>query len=315
MKGTLILTLTGIITRLIGFYNRIFLSKLIGAKELGIYQLIFPLYMVVFSLTTMGNELAVTKLVSEYIGRNDRKSAALYFKICFMINLISGTIAAALLYFKADLISLKILNATSCGSCIKTVSLGIPFMAMKGAIHGYFLGLEKSEVHGISDFTEQLTKVLGLYLIATYISVKNNYSASFAVIGIVLGEVVSFFYSLVCLLFETVKNKSALHGTPIRTDKAFSLFIKNALPLTANRFALTLLQSAEAILIPSFLLKYYNDSSLSLSTYGTFTGMAFQFIMFPANLTNSLSIMLLPAVSGASSELKTDYLNSLTEKV
>ena len=37
IKGTLILTTAGFATRIIGFYNRIFLSRLIGAKELGIY--------------------------------------------------------------------------------------------------------------------------------------------------------------------------------------------------------------------------------------------------------------------------------------
>ena len=80
IKGTLILTITGFATRMIGFYNRIFLADLIGAKELGIYQLIFPLYMVAFSLTTFGNELALTKLVSEYKGRGDMASAKAFFK-------------------------------------------------------------------------------------------------------------------------------------------------------------------------------------------------------------------------------------------
>ena len=44
IKGTLILTITGILTKCLGFYNRIFLTRLIGVKELGTYQLIFPLY-------------------------------------------------------------------------------------------------------------------------------------------------------------------------------------------------------------------------------------------------------------------------------
>ena len=52
--GTLILTLSGFLARILGFYNRIFLSNLIGAKELGIYQLIFPVYMLCFSLCCHG---------------------------------------------------------------------------------------------------------------------------------------------------------------------------------------------------------------------------------------------------------------------
>lgn len=314
IKGTLILTLTGLATRFIGFYNRIFLSGLIGARELGIYQLIFPLYIMALSLTTMGNELALTKLVSEYIGRNDRKSATAFFKTCFIINLILGTLTALLFYFNADFLSLRILNASSCGDCLKIISIGIPFMAMKGAIHGYFLGLEKSEVHGISDFLEQITKIGGLYLIAAYLTGIKNYSASFAVVGIVLGEIVSFLYSLICIIIELSKNRTASKMPSIRKDKIVSLFVRNSIPLTANRFALTALQSLEAILIPTFLLKYYQDSALSLSTYGTFSGMAFPFIMFPATITNSLSIMLLPAVSGAEADLNKSYLKRITEK-
>ena len=40
--GTLILTLSGFLARILGFYNRIFLSNLIGAKELGIYVVPMP---------------------------------------------------------------------------------------------------------------------------------------------------------------------------------------------------------------------------------------------------------------------------------
>mgnify|MGYP006886508714 CR=1 FL=1 len=40
--GTLLLTTAGILSRFIGFFYKIFLSRTIGAEGLGIYQLIFP---------------------------------------------------------------------------------------------------------------------------------------------------------------------------------------------------------------------------------------------------------------------------------
>lgn len=42
IAGTLLLTVTGLSSRVIGFFYRIFLSRIIGAEGLGIYQLIFP---------------------------------------------------------------------------------------------------------------------------------------------------------------------------------------------------------------------------------------------------------------------------------
>lgn len=322
IKGTLILTLAGFATRIIGFYNRIFLAGLIGAKELGIYQLIFPLYMVAFSFTTFGNELALTKLVSEYKSRGDMASARAFFKTCFFLNLILGLFVSTIMYQNADWLCIRILNAPECISCLKTICFGIPFMSMKGSIHGYFLGLEKSSIHGISDFLEQFAKVFGLYLLATYICVRNQYDASFAVIGIVIGEIVAFLYSAAALAVPNLRqadmchlcNNRQTHTKAIHQKQILHLFFKNSVPLTTNRLALTVLQSIEAIMIPTVLLSFYKNSTLSLETYGVFSGMAFPFIMFPSTITNSLSTMLLPAVSSASSGLKKEYLTKLCEK-
>ena len=70
IKGTLILTIAGILTKLLGFYNRIFLTRLIGVKELGVYQLIFPIYMLAFSICCQGIATTLTKQVSFYMGKN-----------------------------------------------------------------------------------------------------------------------------------------------------------------------------------------------------------------------------------------------------
>ena len=73
-----------------------------------------------------------------------------------------------------------------------------------------------------------------------------------------------------------------------------------SVPLTFNRLLMHILQSCESILIPAQLILYGYSQNESISIYGILTGMALPFILFPAALTNSLSIMLLPEVSGAS---------------
>ena len=314
IKGTLILTIAGFASRMIGFYNRIFLSGLIGATEMGIYQLIFPLYMVAFSFTTYGNEIALTKLVSEYKGRNQLNTARSFFRTCFTMNLLLGLLISTIMYQNADWLCIHVLNAPECTTCLQVICLGIPFMAMKGAIHGYFLGLENSAVHGVSDFLEQLGKVFGLYLLATYICIRNSYDASFAVWGIVLGECIAFLYSVIALIRHYKKCPATQNDQPIHKQKIISLFLKNSVPLTTNRLALTILQSIEAIMVPTVLLLFYKSSTQSLAIYGVFSGMAFPFIMFPSTITNSLSTMLLPAVSSASSSLNNNYLRTLCEK-
>jgi stage V sporulation protein B len=64
---------------------------------------------------------------------------------------------------------------------------------------------------------------------------------------------------------------------------------------------ISILQSVEAVMIPGRLQMYGLTSSQALAIYGTLTGMAMHFIMFPSALTNSIAVMLLPEVAEAQS--------------
>ena len=52
LKGTFILTVVGILTRVMGFFYRIFLSRSFPAEEIGLYQLIFTMYGLSIALAT-----------------------------------------------------------------------------------------------------------------------------------------------------------------------------------------------------------------------------------------------------------------------
>ena len=69
ITGTIILTATGFASRFIGFFYRIFLSRLFGAEGMGIYQLISPVLALSFSLTAAGMQTAISKYVAGEIGR------------------------------------------------------------------------------------------------------------------------------------------------------------------------------------------------------------------------------------------------------
>ena len=52
MRGVAVLTITGVLSQLVGFVYRIGLTRLAGAEILGLYQLILPVYSVLLSLTS-----------------------------------------------------------------------------------------------------------------------------------------------------------------------------------------------------------------------------------------------------------------------
>ena len=67
IKGTLILTLTGLVSRLMGFFYRIFLSHTIGAQGVGIYQLKLPVHALVLDTCGMGIQAAISRLGAYFI--------------------------------------------------------------------------------------------------------------------------------------------------------------------------------------------------------------------------------------------------------
>ena len=62
MRGVAVLTITGVLSQLVGFVYRIGLTRLAGAEILGLYQLILPVYSVQFLYETENTiSLSLTK--------------------------------------------------------------------------------------------------------------------------------------------------------------------------------------------------------------------------------------------------------------
>lgn len=305
IKGTFILTIAGVVSRLLGFYNRIFLTNLFGARELGIYQMIFPIYMVIFSFCCQGIQTALTRQVARP-DFDSVQSRTCLLRNALILSISMSVICSLTVFFFADWISFQILHSQECADCLRILSLAFPFVSIKGCLTGYYIGIQKSGVTAWGQLIEQVAKIGGVYLLATFLLACEP-KAYFGVYGIVIGEVVSCLWTVLCYKHDKKRqpegNISCHPGSLYRRE-----LIRDAIPLTTNRLSLTALQSLEAILIPHMLNLYLQNGDHALILYGTLTGMVLPCIMFPTTLTSSLATMLLPAIS---SEYKSDHLSSL----
>lgn len=298
IKGTLILTIAGLLSRVLGFYNRIFLSQFIGAKEVGIYQLIFPIYALSFSICCQGIQTAISKMTATYSSSDHQKYPQCILMIGTAMALFVSLILAALLFTYSDLISLYVLKEESCSICLKLASFAIPFVAVKSCYIGYSYGKKQSFLPASTQLMEQIIRVGSIYLMSISFYKDKTATASAAVLGMVLGEILSSFYLLLVHFIQTRKDH-CLAALPAPKRQLAAALIKDSIPLTSNRLALTLFQSTETILIPTALCQFYGSQELSLEIYGILTGMALPFLLFPSAITNSLSVMLLPTIAEA----------------
>lgn len=301
ITGTLILTGAGLITRIIGFFNRIYLSQLIGAEELGIYQLIFPVYMVVFSLCCHGMELALSQMVAEFLAKEKKVNIR---PLIFTATVLSVSLATGLafaIFHYADFISIHILKEESCAICLKLMVPILPFTALRCCLHGYYIGAKETVIPALGQLIEQVTRVASIFLISSYYIGMDGetFGASLAVIGMIAGEICGTLFTFICYQIQTKNLKFPLFYERETKWNLGKALLQRAVPLTGNKLSLTFISSLESVLIPLMLTYYYQDKSLALSMYGVLTGMALPFIMFPSTITNSLSVMLLPAISEA----------------
>ena len=297
ITGTLLLTIAGILTRIIGFFYRIFLSRTIGAEGLGIYQLISPVTALGFAVTAAGIQTSISKYVSTEMGHKNSAGAKLYLFIGLIISLLLSTLTGVFIYRYAPFLSLTWLGDERCIPLLKVLAFSFAPSCIHACINGYYYGIKKTAVPSLCQFVEQIARVGSVYLMYQInLSQGKTMTLTMTIWGLVLGEAASTLVSISIF--------GSFHG--IRKQmKHFRTYTKNlmsmAVPLTANRVVLNLFSTFENVMLPNRLKLFGYTNSEALSVYGILTGMSMAIIMFPSVVTNSISVLLLPTISEAQS--------------
>ena len=304
IKGTLILTLTGLLTRFMGFFYRIFLSHTFGEENVGLYQLIFPIYALGYSATCAGIQTILSRCVASRLIRGKKKEARSLLYTGLLITLFFSCCFTVFLQKSAPFLAGSVLGDRRCEPLLVLLSYVFPFSAIHSCITGYCLGQKDTKIPSSSQLLEQTIRIFSVLFICQFLDFSRVAPGIWiAVLGLIVGEITSALYSVKC-----IRNKSGLHFLfPPKMDfrQIFSdgtELIKLSIPLTGNRVLLNILQSIEAVSIPAALQIYGLSAADALSTYGVLTGMALPCILFPSALTNSVSTMLLPSITEAETQ-------------
>ena len=197
LKGTIILTLTGFATRFMGFFYRIFLSHTFGEEGVGLYQLIFPVYALCFSLTSAGIETALARCVASRISAGKEKEAKNLLYTGLFLSISASCIVTLFLQKYSGIIASYYLKEERCATFLIILSYAFPFASVHSCIIGYYFGLKETKIPAYSQLIEQVVRILSVYLL--YLAcIKNGmrFGISIAVAGLVTGEIAS---SLFCL--------------------------------------------------------------------------------------------------------------------
>ncbi len=103
LRGTLILIATGMITRMLGFVNRVVIARFIGEEGVGLYMMVAPTFFLATTLTQFGLPVAISKLVAEASARGGPAENETYFSdVAYRHRDIKSHLHAAVFMLCAD---------------------------------------------------------------------------------------------------------------------------------------------------------------------------------------------------------------------
>lgn len=296
LTGTIILTLAGFLTKIIGFFYKIFLARIFHEEGLGIIGLISPVMMLTHALCAAGLQNAITRYVAA-CGQNKKEQGYGYLYTGLIFSLTLSTIMTYFIFQYASEISTYFLHEERCTPLLRITALSFPLASLHTCLNGYFYGRKKASIPALSMLVEQGCRVLCVYLLYT-LSLKQQIELPLVVscIGMFFGECASAVFSCVLLLSDSGRQHSAPSKSIISLQKGKELFTLSA-PLSLNRVCISLLSTLETVQLPQMLVRSGLAASQALSIYGIFSGMAFPLVMFPCALTGAAGSLLLPYIS------------------
>ncbi len=301
--GTIILFAANLFNRILAFVYQYLIMSLIGAESYGLYQMVFPTYIMALVLTTAGLPLAVSKLVSEQAAVGNRAAAQKIFRTALVLLLVSGVAVSSLMFMLVSRLTLPILPDSRVVPIFLICTPAIFVVAVSSAFRGYFQGLLQMAPTALAQVVEQVIRVsIGLYLSLKFLPLGPQYGAAGLASGMVAGELAGLL-AILWLYFKQKKHrpKEARGSVPGVFSIIRALF-GLGLPVAAGRLVASAASAADSMLIPLRLQAAGYSLREATTLYGQLGGAAFTLLTFPTVFTFSLATSLVPAISEAAAK-------------
>ncbi|MDE7452979.1 MAG: oligosaccharide flippase family protein [Clostridia bacterium] len=304
-KSAAMVTVFSTIEKMISFFYRIVLSRIIGAEGLGIYQICLSVFAVFLTVASSGVPVTVSRLIAKSNASGDVKSNHAAVTAGVVATLMITVPLAILLFFGKNLFGFLFSDDRSTDIFLILIP-GLILTSIYAVMRGSFWGNKQFLAYSIIELLEDaLMVILGCVLV--YGITDPMLGAKRATIAVL----VSYVFSFIVSLFWYFKKG----GRFVNPKKQLKPLFSSSLPITAMRTSTSVLNSAVAVLLPMLLMKTYGlTNSEAISLYGVAIGMSVPILFIPASLIGSISVVVAPELSENFYKNRTDLVKFDVEK-
>jgi len=312
MKGAIILSLSMFLTRILGLLYIIPFQRLVGERGLALYAYAYVPYSLLVSLSTLGVPVGIAKFISKYNADGEYDTSRQIFKYGMKFMIILGIVGFLIMWLGAPWFASRALSGDDLYNtlddvilAIRMVSFAVIIVPPMSLLRGFFQGNQDMTPTAISQFVEQLVRVI-LVIVGAFVVVRVLDQASqLAVLLAVFAAFVAGVSSLLVLYHYWRQKKAEFNrlltqSTPHHPHKTATLFkelLSYALPFVILSSIATWLQLIDTLTFNQGMINAGVNPVVTESLFGMYTISLLKIVTIPVSFAVAIGQPLVPALT------------------
>ncbi len=295
LKSAATIALGGFVAKVIGALYRIPLTNWIGGKGIGLYQLVYPVYCLLLTVSATGIPSSIAKLTAEKIGRGESEKPLLKTAMKLFVSI--GVIGTVLMILFAPILA-KAQGSEGVLWGYYTLAPSVALVSVISVFRGYFQGKNKMTPTAVSEIVEQVIKVGFGVIFAWIFREEVEKAVVFLLLAVSISELVALIIIWVTYRKENKRNlspKTQNEGGRV----AMKSILRMSLPVTIGSILIPVSSLIDSVFAVR-LLSVYADNAVTL--YGLFSGGAVTIINLPVSICYGIAAASIPSVAKAKAE-------------
>ncbi|MED1184076.1 polysaccharide biosynthesis protein [Bacillus paranthracis] len=296
VKGAAILTITTFLSKVLGSFFQIPLQNIAGDEVLGIFRLVFPVYMIALTLSVAGVPLAISKLIAELHEKNDENGIAKLFTSASIIGVIFGVLGFSVIMIGSSMFA-NMLGGQDTRLPLIVTSFALLIAPYMAVYRGYFQGFGDMIPTGVSQVIEQFIRVFFMLAIAflfVYWNKESDVVTGGAMIGSCLGVITSLIYLRMKYVKSIYRYKSNTYSLQDFKDNAKKI-LQVSIPIAVGALSMPVLNLVDSVTIPHML---YESTTTIQEQFGIYS-RGFAFTQLIVVFASAMVFPLIPLLTAA----------------
>lgn len=297
LKNSFLLVASNVTTGILGFIFNIYLSKVLGAEGMGLYNLVMPIYNLFICLMTAGIVASISKITAVYNQNGEHNNIVKTIRVVSLFNISWAFLIGIIVFFSAPLIGKYGVNDVRTIDAIRVICPAMVCIAISNILKGYFYGTSKITVPAIIDIFEKAMRIVTVSLLIFLTQAQTLESmVTLATVALCIGEFQSLFFLFIYYKYSIYKMPISYEKSESRFQLLFDVVIIST-PLLMNGFLTNILGTLSTLIVPRRLIASGFSFTESLSMIGKYNGMALSIITIPLIVVSTINTLLIPDLS------------------